>query len=306
MNNIDRKFRTHLFVELFLRQHRGLLWEQSINNDRNLLFEEYGVFNGCEKIARRLMHIIKEKGRRQYHYSVNIKNCDFIDSLDITMNLNRNGAAYLPNTSNINQEGKYDPISLDIGVMLLDDNEGLLACLMHELLHAYQDMNLKKKGTSLEDRLRTQGYFKNQTMPKGKLQQMLYYINSYEVGAYVNSIVGELKSTSKFFTSIDDVMEFIKNTITYKNYQTIMRWCNGLEYVKDPNEQKQILKYGVDNTNIDFTTYNQFLKWLKTKCYKIQRKFNTIVPKLAYDHLQMGGHLKSPNRELIDKDLPLL
>ena len=209
--NEDLNFKTHLFIELFLRSHNGLLLEQAINEDRGLLFEEYGVFKGCEKIARKMVEIIKENIHSVSHsFNVKIKNCDFIDSLEVSFH-NRLGAGFIPYMSQINNEGKYDPLSLKSGLQLLDNDEEMLVCLMHELTHAYQNLNLSQKGKTLYGELTKKKYFENNINPKTSLSWVLYYLNQYEVGAYVASIAGDLKACNKMFTSIDEVYDFIKN-----------------------------------------------------------------------------------------------
>lgn len=306
MNNIDKDFRAHLFVELFYREHKGFILEQAVNESRNLLFEEYGVFNGCEKIAREIVKIVQDNFNfERSYYTIKMKNCDFIDSLQI-MITNEYGAGFDTNGSKLDANFVYNPLCLQIGKKIIWNNDDALPCVMHELLHTYQNINLAKKGYSLRDKLNKVGYFNinRNNSTNSLLDNILYYLNRYEVGGYITSLVGDLKSSDRNFVSVDEVYEFLKTTVDYKNYQQIFKMCKMFNDLTDKNIQKDILDFMKNKTDKVFNTYNQFLKWLNYSAYKVQRKFNTIAPKLAYDYLQMGGLLKHSNRELISEDLP--
>lgn len=268
-----------------------------------ILFEEYGVFNGCEKIAREIMKIVKNA--KQLSFTVKMKNCDFIETMEIHLT-NENGAGFNSLNSSINNNGKYDPLSLTIGMKVLDNDEDALPSIMHELLHAHQNYNLYLKNTSLYDEISKTGYFKNQANPPSMLREALYFLNKYEVGAYITSLVGDLKSTDKTFNSIEEVYKFIRKTVDYRNYQKIFQYCEAFNSLDSTEQQDVILNYANKYSGKTFKTYNQFLKWLNDKVYKVKKKFETIVPKIAYEHLQMGGFLKQPKRETVKDNLPLV
>ena len=73
-----------------------------------------------------------------------MKNCDFIETMEIHLT-NENGAGFNSLNSSINNNGKYDPLSLTIGMKVLDNDEDALPSIMHELLHAHQNYNLYLK-----------------------------------------------------------------------------------------------------------------------------------------------------------------
>lgn len=304
MNNLFENLRTHIFIEFFFRTNKGLINEQRTRVNKRKLFESYGIFNGCYEIAARLMDIIRQNSDKSY-FSLKINNCSLIEKLEVYIT-DTNYAGFVTDESYINENGKYEPLTLEFGEEIIYNDDEALPLLMHELIHAYQNLKLYMKNpnntlTSIGEKTK---YFKN-LEPKPyssrltrQLQDILYYINNFEKGGYIAQIQGGIK-VNKTFLNIKQIIDFIKETTIYQNYETIIRWIAELNLIKDKRTQKDILNYVYNNSNNDFNTYNQFLKWINNEANKIQRKFYNIIPKIAYDNLRISRTMKTPDNNLL-------
>ena len=63
--------------------------------------------------------------------------------------------------------------------------------------------------------------------------------------------------------------------------------------------QSYVLKIVNERSEHNFTTFNQFLKWMVINVLKFQKKFNNVIPKIAAEYLDMVETLHSPITELI-------
>ena len=179
--------------------------------------------------------------------------------------------------------------------------------IMHELTHAYQDYQLRLKGSSLLDSMQNYGVDKNNLVfinsyeeTKQKLAWVIYHLNDFERSSYVAQIGYYFNNVARVFNNIGEVMEFLKDTIPYKNYQMIFEWCSELYSIEDGKSQSQILTWVEQLSNLEFLSYKKFRNWLKEKQLRYQNKFNTIIPKIAYQHLNMVEYT-TPNFDSLIK-----
>lgn len=93
----------------------------------------------------------------------------------------------------------------------------------------------------------------------------------------------------------------IKNCSFINKIRMILN--NEIANIKGINEQNIILNYIKNNTKYNFATFNQFVKWLNDISYKIERKFNTNIPKIVYNKLHNIRYYDfSPNNKLLKSE----
>lgn len=282
MTEIDKNIRTHLFIEYYFKNNTKILNESR----QKQLLESYGVFNGCYQIALNLLEIIRQNSNRSL-FRVTVNNNFLIKTLEVYMT-NYDYAEFISDESEINNEGKYEPLTLGFGRELIDD-EDAIPLLMHELTHAYQNLSLYKKDNddSLSRRGEEDKYFDNiKDEPyigkyEHRLKEILYYFYNFENGAYIAQLQGELNVKNKY-NDFNAAYDFIKQTTTYQNYVILFKWCDEFKNIRDTRTQKNILNYVYNNSKYNFSTYNQFLKWINDQSYKVSRKLNTMIPKMVY------------------------
>ena len=117
---------------------------------------------------------------------------------------------------------------------------------------------------------------------------------------FVSSMVGEFKNCNKYFISIKEVIDFITNMKVYRIYERVNKWIDGLSEITDNAIQNEILEYVKRFSNLRFNSYNKLIKYLQAKKNVINRKLNSIIPKIAYEYLDSGGLMMAHNDTIED------
>ena len=296
---------SHLFVEMcYGRENKfGFIYEQKLpHRDFNYLCEAYGVFDGCYDLAQEL-YSFGALNHFDSDLTYKPKNTDFIDTINLSF-VYADTSSYQPTLSNIKND-KFQPLTIEIGFK--GKENVVISSIMHELLHAYEDYKRKSELTiGLHQKARNIGYYKNNVSQNAfssrltkMLSYILYYLTDFERNAYITQIAGEIKACKKTFNNIKEILDFIKSTIPYQNYQTIFKFGEELCNIKDKSIQTRIVVFTDYLSNNNFKTYNQFVKWLSTKIYKYRKKINNIIPKIAAQQLDIVESFQSSVNELI-------
>lgn len=292
------------------RKGNGLcLYEQVAGKEyKHLIFEKYGVFDGCEEIAYELEDYAKEA------YSRDMKSFAYTPSENCLANeieaiFVRGRSCTFKSNSIISSNGKYSILRLNIGLDSLLENN-IFGSLMHELVHAYENARrIEGESEDLKQNALKTGY-NNVTIEKintynglkQHLARLLYHLTDFERNAYIAQIYGDIKSRKEPFDSLDDALKWIYGTVPYHNYMVILDFAERLANINDEGKQAKILEMVNELSNHNFKNYNQFTRWLKNKVYKYNRKFQQILPKIAADNLNMVECFSPPIDYLIEQD----
>lgn len=318
-NILFNNFKTHLFINFFYGKNRSLyLVEQmTYGNDRKLLLEQYGIFDGCERLAHDLEQVIHD------NYNLNRINVSglgisWIENIVLEINKNGTEGSYSPEESVFDETNK---VFKNIIISINNDivfSEYLFELLMHELTHAYQDYNLRLKGMSLSSELKKTGYHNhNNEVYRNKeyddilndgikedininLSNIFYFFNNFEKPAYIASIEGKLKSCDRTFSNIAEVIYFMKSTNIYKTYEYVYECIDDMANFKSEVGRNYVMSLIPKLSNYKFTNYHDFIRWLKYKRKGIQYKFDRIIPKLAYNYLKVSEYLL-PSRVMVER-----
>ena len=289
-------FNQHFFVEFYYNKDNrdGFIFEEKLpKKELNLICEAYGLFDGCMDLVEKIYETVLYGGG-VYNTTINVDH-PYFKTINIKLT-DSYTSSFHPLKSEIN-DGKYDPLVLTLGVKCLHEGQPnrFKAAIAHELLHAYE--NLKRynnKTISLGQKVKNIGYNKNDTSIfynensiEKTISAVLYYLTDFERNAYVAQIKAELQLADTVFSDINDAMKFVKNTVTYQNYEIVFSWANELCSQTDKETQAMIVYIVNSRSNNHFKTYNQFKKWLTRLAYKTERKFNNIIPKVAAESLKL-------------------
>ena len=296
-------FLSHMMIEFIYNENRkfGFYFNESVFHTEQM-FEKYGVFSDCKNIAE---EIISTNYNSQNILKIQISENSLTDSviLDFTV-FDNIDAAYEPSVSVYNNvKKKFDEIT----IVISNKNSLNLPTIMHELQHAKEDLEFRKKGYDLSTIMNAYGYTKldvNTTKyeHQREIQHILYYFNRLERNAFITSIKGELEECDKTtFRTIDEVSQYIKNTDFYKTYETVLTNCDYFLKIKNKNTKSIILSCVNEKSNHNFKTYHQFTNWLKGKMIQCKQKFNTIVPKISYSFFEskMSTLFSLPTKDII-------
>lgn len=301
-------FPTHFFIEMCYGRKNdfGVIYEQNIpHKDFKTLCEAYGVFNGCYELAVEIMnYAYKCCENEDYSFTFKVDNSSFINNIKITIVAGQISSFDTTNSKIINN--KFNPLSLRIGIQCIENNQKAL--IMHELTHAYEDYKRNINNTqSLNTKAKNIGYYKNPismtpfyNIVKKRVSYILYHLTDFERNAYIAAIKGLFMDTDIKFRDINQALQYVKQTIIYKNYQQIFDVGEMLCNETNKENQKEILYYVNTLSNNNFTTYNQFVKWLSNRILKFQKKFNKIIPKIAAEYFNMVETYNAPINYLIN------
>lgn len=204
------------------------------------------------------------------------------------------GSHYDQEQSFYNEYGGYVVIKLTAGA---SDGKQLLSILTsnfaHELTHAYDDYQATIKGgaplsaatkkSGYQDRLLT--WHLGDTANKRILGKMLYMLSPMELNAIIGQIKGELRGAKT--STPKEALNAIKNTLAYKQYTWLKTYVDALN-----NENNELIKNDflvaytrwAGNDKSKNMTYRGFLSELNSMFRKWERKFLTMVGKIAYKH----------------------
>lgn len=295
-DTILEELRTHLFIEFFYsHSNKGLIAEQTYTHkDTKYLFERYGVTDGLDEFAKDI-----EYGLLHGHYlfaSRGHYGIDFpIDTVEFRIDkfLDKR-MAYIPKFTVLKQRENgtsyIDFMLVDIAPNLtIDDN--LVPLIVHELTHGIEDKGLNRSGKSLSGELEKSGYFdygKQNTIGLDRmLNELLYYFNYYEQNSYVAQMATELRTYKGEFKTINEILTFLRNTWVYKTYEKMFKIADDLTH-DIPETSKKILLHKINSmSKYNFKTYGEFTDFLKYRLKNIKRKFNNVIPKIAYQNVNM-------------------
>lgn len=298
---------THVFIDLFYGRNRGLLIKEELYRDekRKLLLERYGVFDGCEEIAYRLSDVMFIGNYiSDGTTSSEGTNCHFLfDVIGVVDDSLNEKAYYNPSETVLSSDGTFKEIKIHINSDKIKNYSDLYINIMHELTHAKQDYDLRLKGMSLNTEGERVGYNKHagvsidEPVDKVMVSKYLYFLNQYEKGAYVSMLKGRLNKASGIsFSSIDEVIRYLKDTEEYKVYSMLKKYTPMFCGKDIPHERKsEIVKIANRISNYNFRTFNDFSRWRITRLNKVLNKMDRIIPRIATEYLKMNIFMGNAN-----------
>ena len=292
---------THIFIEFFFNGDGGTLLNEH-RYDRKLLLEKYGVFDGCVDIVDSIFDYLADKRIYSFQrtFTIPVRHKYFKD-IRILFDKNTSTAKYLPDESAIT-DGVFDVCTILMPLHATKDS--VQSLLYHELTHAYEDLNRRKRGVSLGIYADKIGYHKNpMTVPpedstEAAVSYLLYLLSSFERNAYIAQVRAEFERRKKDeerngnprvmeFETIDDVMRFIHRMDIYSSYRTILAYAKRLTKVRDRESQEKILNYVNSHSNHAFKDYKAFVRWVGKKAYVCEDKLERMMPKIAAEYLHV-------------------
>lgn len=304
LTELEQYFKAHFLVEM-LYGRKGLPILENVESvtAKHILFEQYGVFDGCEELAMQIEEVAKKAQNNGLDCTLfKLPENKLADKVLITL-CDGNSCAFLSN-STMSDDGKYDVLKLRLTRRSVR-GERLLPSIMHELLHAYE--NLSRTNAGVEDMrknaLKT-GYDKVTTDKIAKMGNekkyvayLLYYFSDFERNAYIAQLNGEAIACDKTFHSAHDALKWLSKTVPYHNYMVMLDYADKLSRIKNKERREYVLKIANELSNHGFKTYGQFVKWLRIKTRKYSKKFQQTVPKIAAKHLSIAESF-SPSVDL--------
>lgn len=286
-------FLSHFMIEMYYGdEDRDFYYTMEPVMHGGVLLERYGVFGECYPLSYVILDFIEKNEFKKYE----------VKTLNVTSTLTKKIELYVMKNNNCDDLAEYNMESskytngcacfdkISIGLSEEICNKPTMSVIMHELQHAMEDLELRKKGSSLANVVRKTGYNKvvnNKNIDDFELilKNILYFFSSFERNAYIAQFRGELEDNKNLtFYEVKNVYDFVKNTDFYKIYEEVFSLCNFLLVNITSEKNKQhIVELSNKLSNNNFKTFEQLKKWLNKKCWKCKQKFDKILPKMAYD-----------------------
>ena len=300
--------RTHIFIEFYYRNGNKFLNEHNSKLSFKELNESYGVFNGCETLAKKIYNRLRElklQNGERIIITLELENNQWIDSIDVMAYVDEQsntGASYISSSelALYGNRNKFSPLELTVNL----NSKNIVVNLMHELTHAYEDYNRRIKGKkNMIDRALESGYHLNKRVgnydnEKKYLSFILYYLTDFEINAHLSQLKGELQNCNKHFYNIQEIVDFLRKTDVYKRYSIIKSYIDFFSSISDEKSQSIVLSWVSDLSNLKFRAYKNFVNYINEKYNKIERHMNRFIPKIAYEYLDYGNTLNNFNGKL--------
>lgn len=164
----------------------------------------------------------------------------------------RNGGAYLPYKSKI-INGIYDPLVIELYVNSMNYNKQMISSIIfHEMNHAYEDLQLKKKDVTLNQTVELSN-IDSDTVCQGMQHNEPFAYVLYilfiptEMRAIVAELYGELKAAGIDRKEFDT---FLEDTNAYNRYLSVKFLLKQLQTRQDIPWNKLIDKYFKDASKV--------------------------------------------------------
>lgn len=182
----------------------------------------------------------------------------------------------------------------------IKDNTNLTKLIIHELLHAYEDYQLKIKKLSLKDYL-TNAYKKSITNLNNRnevirnLSRCQYFLNDHEKNAYFGTL--EYQISNLFKTYQGDKYDFTKIINLIKQSDVWKEYFKLDEFIQNINKNmidKELFVNVYNSMNNSSKTLSQIQKEFNYKWKKFNSKFNQLISKIICDTLFENKNIKVP------------
>lgn len=284
---------SHLYAEYYHRidDWGRMLMVETYEANSTEAEKEYFLFPNYDKITTNILDIINAVKPEDRYGTIayNLNNALF-DTIEIDFIYQKHTvAAFYPTTSFISN-GKFSKLNIGVNPEKATFND-----ILHELLHAYQYLKVEESGKSFRGFNYKTGYYtlNNHINSTDEGEQSIantfYYLNTFEKGAYLGSIMASAMTTSKEFKSLRDIADYIKSLEPYQKYVILMESINAVLNAHErgiSKEQKIILLDAINRySGRNFETYDKFIYFLKKARYNLLRKMNQIYSIIAMKKL---------------------
>lgn len=310
--------------------------EKIFNTDRwSILSEEQSTFPFAKAILDCVFYYMKENKEKSkitrddngtfYMFDIPYDAFRLIDTffygIDLTINcyekdMGKNNDPYMNKSSYyVSKDAKliqnyklYKPeivinYTANWGEMYYD----LIAPLMHEFLHAYENYKrLINKAPSLETASNSNTYEKaleylkkSPELPSYHIALMFYFTTKCERNAFISQMHGEIKTLSKNNKfKLSDANQIIKRLTLYKEFKGFDEDISFFKYDANAKQKQEIFNSIKDLSGKNFSSYREAVKYLEDyivwqECIVI-RKLKRIIKKYQDEQggLQEGVNFK--------------
>lgn len=280
---------------------------------KQYIFESHGLFNGCYDIVDFVAEYIQKHCSKHTtaitEFPKKITNVIFFKELLLNISLsNYSDGRYRPQNNYDKDADKLEQCYLKITVNK-NDIDGIKEVLIHELTHAFEDLNRQRKDgvASLFDFDMadvSDSYYKalnviRENPMEDKIKQVRTFIAYYiyltdksEINAFIAQFNYLSQESRKLhfdtYEKQHDVMMHIyseiKNSTVYKKYMEVGKFISTLD--KQSDKTKQAVTNVYNKMKDTSKTFNQILNEMTATWDKIKKRLETTIPKIVYSSIK--------------------
>lgn len=305
-NRVQESTKLSVQNELELHFYSEFVLNESIKHSYFSILEKNGSYIGQKELlidlSKEVYNIIRnhepENTVQLDKKDLNNYSNIFFNSLIIYLT---NKTGYVSNKSTyLDNDKLLDKIVIYIDTTEYFEYTEILKCLMHEMLHAYNNYksyltNAKFNLTDLTNK--NSSYYKTifggSVSVENICKRILNNIRQWEQNAYMSELSVELENSkfdiNKYNTAQEAykaAYEIFKNSDTWTQYSTLWKYLMLLNNQNNDSSDKLKFQITYNRINDSDLTFNQIYKKLDGLFNKILKKIESKVPKIFYDYYQ--------------------
>lgn len=305
-NRVQESTKLSVQNELELHFYSEFVLNESIKHSYFSILEKNGSYIGQKELlidlSKEVYNIIRnhepENTIQLDKKDLNNYSNIFFNSLIIYLT---NKTGYVSNKSTyLDNDKLLDKIVIYIDTTEYFEYTEILKCLMHEMLHAYNNYksyltNAKFNLTDLTNK--NSSYYKTifggSVSVENICKRMLNNIRQWEQNAYMSELSVELENNKFDINKYNTVQEaykaayeIFKNSDTWTQYSTLWKYLMLLNNQNKDSSDKLKFQTMYNRINDSDLTFNQIYKKLDGLFNKILKKIESKVPKIFYDYYQ--------------------
>lgn len=269
-------------------------------NIRNNINEKYGSYNGqlklCKEFAEMFMYDFNHSiGDKNFVYKLAKDSLSeryenlFFEELDIYCNKDCQTGYESSKSVFNNKTLQFDLIVIYINIKDYCSEKDVTTCMVHELTHAWDDLNRKLNKTDDLLYINNHGYkdvikkFNSQNFMEQFVANIIYSFSPIEKNAYISelsAVLHNIKDKSSV-SNYADAMKHFKQSDCWKRFYTLKDYFENI-ILKD---EKSLSKFCIiyNKLNKSDLTEQKIIKQVKYNIDKTFNKILTVIPKIYYD-----------------------
>lgn len=259
-------------------------------NQFRMINESYGIFDGCEELAVRILNVIYDHRDEDWKRLI-IDRVWFspTKALEIRKTDENVRAGYVYTWYKI--RGLENP-TICVNPLIIDwkAESSLIGTFMHELTHAYEDCMRIRKGGSMFQVAQKIGYDKNFKCFTNKnvsdelkeISRMLYTLTPFEINALFAGMYAKLSNFNGYeIETPKEALGILRFTVEYKKIMNCILTAEEIMETQDNTSRKLKVYYVNLISDYKFTSFEQLCKWLQHKITKLRKKLSENLPKMV-------------------------
>lgn len=291
-------YNKNLFIDN-IEYHFMLEYElrNNIRNNFNIINEKFGVYDGQVKfVIDFCKEIINNQSidSRYYRYELDKTDLDndykniFFKHIVVKY---KSGliTGYVDNNNYDEKTKLMNYVIINIDKDEYNDYSSLVACLCHELTHAWDTYNSFIKGSKLKpsDISTSDSYRQSldiiDTSAKSVCRRIYNNILKLEQNAYISELNTVLETNIDKISNYKDALDVFKQTQTWKQYSIFRNIVDSMKTNKIKQEFIDEFCNEYNDLNKTKLTNYKIIKKLDNILNKIFNKISTLIPKIYYD-----------------------